>query len=257
MKSKRVIPFVVGVFIMSVVIMGWAPVAMAQQAESQFQFVNEVHIVPGKTAEFEELIAARNARMGRANVTFGTRVSAGEGVPNVYRSVTLGLENLAALDTRQAQLDAMPPPAGGARGVIDHIESSIRRTRPDLAHNPANPRIPIGEAGFLREVNFYVQFGAQQEAEAITQEVRALYEKHGIRTPRFVTSQVTGSGADLRIVIPARDAADFYTENQRENTLLGEEFQALNLAARMGTLCRRIEFANRTIRRDLGYQPSN
>ncbi len=70
-----------------------------------------------------------------------------------------------------------------------------------------------------------------------------------------MTAQVTGSGPDLRVSVPARNAAEAFAENQRVIELLGAEYQAL--AVRLGALCRRLEWANRTIRRDLWYQPSN
>ena len=124
-----------------------------------------------------------------------------------------------------------------------------------MSHFPDNPRVPIAEATFLREADLYLRFGTEEEAVEIIGEVRALYEKHNVRNIFFVTSQVTGSGPDLRVTLPARDAADAYAENQRVTQLLGEELQGL--AVRLGALCRRLEWVNRTIRRDLWYQPSN
>ena len=136
-----------------------------------------------------------------------------------------------------------------------HIESSIRRTRPDLAYIPENLRVSAEEAGFLLEIDIYLQFGTRAEAEAIVKEVTALYEKHDIRNPLFVSSSVTGGGPDLRLVTLARDAADFYVENQRVTALLGDELQSR--IQRMGTLARRVVYTHRMPRRDLRYRPSN
>ena len=252
MKDKFLVP-VLAVTLLTV----GASIACAQPAESTLQLVTELHISPASAAAFEELSKARQARMAEGNVTFATRVSVSEGLPLVYRSTSYDLENMAALDMRQAQLDAMPPSAdpGAARGVIDHIESSIRRTRPDLNYAPDDPRVPIAEASFLREIDIYLQFGVGAEAEEIVEQLAALYERHNIRNILFVTSRVTGSGPDLRFVTLARDAADFYSENQRVAELLGDELQSLIM--QRGALSRRVDFANRTIRRDLKYQPSN
>ena len=74
---------------------------------------------------------------------------------------------MAAFDKLQAELDAMPAgEPGAARGVIDHIESSIRRARPDLWFSPDNPRVPIAEATFVREIDVYLKFGTEPEGEA-------------------------------------------------------------------------------------------
>ena len=252
MKAKTLVTVLA-----ATLVAGGASIACAQPAESTFQLVTELHIVPGQEVEFETINKARNARLAEGNVTFPSRLSVAEGLPVVYRSTSFGLENMAALDTRQAQLDAMPPPAnpGAARGIIDHIESSIRRTRPDLNYAPDDPRVPIAEASFLREIDVYLQFGVGGEADAIVEQVKALYERHNVRNILFVSSLVTGSGPDLRFVIPARDAADFYAENQRVAELLGDDLQSLLM--QMGALSRRVDYVNRTIRRDLGYQPSN
>ena len=194
--------------------------------------------------------------MGRGNVSFGMRANVAEGLPVVYRFTTFGLENMAALDTRQSQIQAMPSgEPGAALGIIDHIESSIRRTRPDLSYFPENPRVPVPEWGFLREIDIYLQFGVAAEATAIIQRVAEMYQEHDIRNPLIVTSGVAGSGPSLRIVLPARDAADSYAEAQRVAELMGGEFQTL--VQRMGALSRRVVYTNRLIRRDLGYQPTN
>ena len=161
---------------------------------------------------------------------------------------------MAAFDKLQAELDAMPAgEPGAARGVIDHIESSIRRARPDLWFSPDNPRVPIAEATFVREIDVYLKFGTEPEAEEIVKQVLALYERRDVRNSLRGSSSVTGSGPDFRFVSFGKDAADFYAENQRVTELLGAELQSLLM--RMGALSRRVEYTNRTIRRDLGYQP--
>ena len=235
---------------------GWSSSALAQP-ESTFQLVAEIHIVPGQEAEFEALNKARNMRLADGNVSFPTRISVAEGLPLVYRSSSYGLENLAALDTRQAQIDAMPPAStpGAARGVIDHIESSIRRTRPDLNYAPDSPRVPVAEASFIREIDLYLRFGTAADAEDVVKQVMALYGRHNVQNQVFVTSAVTGNGPDLRFVSFGRDAADFYAENQRVTELLGGDLQSL--LNQMRTLTRRVGYVNRFIRRDLNYQPSN
>ena len=229
-----------------------------QHRSSQLQYVNEIHINPGKTAEFEAANANRNARMAKAGVAFATRVTVSDGLPAVYRSLTPGLANSAALVTRQEQLDAMPPDQANtarAREAIGHIESSLRRSRQDLSYVPDNPRVPIGEATFIREANLYLRFGTAGEAAEIIEAVGTLFKSNNVRSGFFVSAQVTGSGPDLRISIPGRNAADAFAQNQRVIERLGDEYQAL--AARLGALCRRLEWVNRTIRRDLWYQPSN
>jgi len=229
--------------------------ALAQPAESTLQLVQELHVSAGKAGAYEAITAARNARMADAGVTFSHFVLMREGSPPVYRSITGGLENMAAFDMRNAQMASMAPaPPGSARGIIENIESSIRRTRPDLSYLPDNPRIAIGDVGFIREINIYLPFGSRAEAARIITQVNALMRRHNIRNPFFVSMSVMGNGPALRIVTPARDAADFYAENQRQAATLGAEWRALG--RQMGSLATKIEFTNNIPRRDLGYNPN-
>ena len=232
-----------------------ATTAAGQQAQSTLQLVTYVHVVPGKNVEFEAVHQERNARMAAADVSFRNRISVLEGQPSIYRSVTPGLANMAALDARRAELDAMG--AGDPDrilGVIDHIESEVRRTRPDLSYAAENPRMPFSEVRFFRSIEVYLRAGTQARYEEQLKALVALHERHGTQTSFFVSSAVQGSGPSLRISIPARDAADFFAEYQAMEERLGEERQAL--LVEMNPLTRRLEWANRVVRRDLGYQPN-
>ena len=83
------------------------------------------------------------------------------------------------------------------------------------------------EVGFYRGLTFYLKFGTANEAAEIMQQIRTLYEDNDLQNGYTVSSKVTGSGPDLSVFIRARDAADFYTENQRVNELIGESLSRL------------------------------
>ena len=76
----------------------------------------------------------------------------------------------------------------GRGEAISHIESSLRRTRPDLSYIPDNPRVPIAEATFIREANLYLRFGTAGDAAEVLEEMGALFEKHNVRGAFFVTA---------------------------------------------------------------------
>ncbi len=248
MRTKAIVAALVGVFVAS----------LATAQESTYQLVTELHINPGKTAQFEAAVKARRERMTNANVTFTELVARNENF--MYTFLTTGLENLAALDTRREQFDALPSGTSAdqanAREAIDHIDTSIRITRPDLSYVPANPRIPLGEAGFVHLVRLYLKQGANDEVEDLLKQITALNQRHNIRDLRLVSAQVTGSGGPLIVLsFFAEDAADYYTQSQKNGDMMGEELQALR--TQVGAHCRRVEQANYTARPDLAYQPSN
>ena len=213
MKSKRDVLFAVGVFIM-----GWAPVATAQQAESQLRLVEDIHISPGMADEFETLSKGRTARMAKGMVAFGRRASVSES--GVYKYVTLLESDFASLDTRREQIDAMPPAdtPGGARGIIEYIDGSIGQTRPELSYVPDNPRLEPSEFGFIRAISLYLKFGAEGEVAELLQQISELNSTRNSRDFRFVSSQVAGPGGQvLFLAFPARDAADYYTQQARSS----------------------------------------
>ena len=233
--------------------------AEAQTTESRLQQVTYMHISPGQTSTFEQRYQARNRRMADGNVTFRTNVSVLEGQPTVYRAVTPNLDNMGSLDARRAQMAAVAPAIDGnvrtneIRGIIDHFESEMRVTRPDLSYIPETRRIPSAEVRFVRDIDVYLKAGTQAEAIAIFKQMTALFRRHNMQSPVFVTLGVMGSGPNLRFSTGARDAADFYTENERVLEQMGDEYQAL--AGQMIPLTRQVEYVHRTLRRDLGYIP--
>jgi hypothetical protein len=230
--------------------------ALAQTGESTLQLIQDLHLAADKAGAFEAINASRNARMADAGVTFANFVSIREGSPPVYRAFVPGLENMAAIDRRNGEMSEVfsRTTPGSARGIIERIDSSIRRTRPDLSYVPDNPRVAIGEVGFFREINIYLPFGSMAEAAGIITQVNALMKRHDIRNAYFVSASVVGNGPSLRIVTPARDAADFYAESQRQTATLGSEWQALS--RQMGALATKIEFTNNIPRQDLAYTPN-
>ena len=235
------------------------PVAVfAQETEQQLSLYLELYVDAGKRTDFETVHLDRNQRLAAANVSFGFVSAVSD--QGVYRFLTNGLPNMAALDTRAAQMRRVTPasPAMLLLGeAIERNESSIRRQRPELSYVPANPRISVGEAGFFRELKFYFKGGggAAQDATEIMQRFRALYEANDISMGYTVNSRVLGTGANLRVIFFARDAVDFYTANGEAVERMGQEFQTL--ATELIALCTQTEFTNWTIRRDLSYQPAN
>ena len=246
MKNKRLVT----VFV-CVVLAGWTSVAVAQQ-----QLVTTLHINPGKVAEFEQTSKARHARMAAAGVTFLERVAVADG-PR-YRFVA-PMDNMAALDTQSAQMDAVAPAdseaQANAREAIVSIDTAIRRARPELGHQPDNPRVPLDEAGFIRENRLYLRFGAEGDAVGILEQISALAKRRNLRDVVLVFSHVTGNdGPFISVQFFAGDAADFHAMRERNNETLGTEYQAL--VAQLGPLTRHLETIDWVVRGDLAYQPA-
>ena len=225
--------------------------ASAAQAQNQFVLWQDVHINPGKAAKYEQVMANRNTEMTAANVSFGRMVYSND--RGTFR-LAVPLSNMADLDKMRAQESAI---SGGdptlARDVIHHIETSIQQPRPELSYAPSTPRVPANEVGFYRGLHWYLKFSTANEAADIVRQIRALYEENNLQIGFAVFTKVTGSGPDLSAFLPARNAADFYSNYFASlgGTPVGP------LVARLNELSYRTDNLNSTRRQDLDYQPPN
>lgn len=84
-------------------------------------------------------------------------------------------------------------------------------------------------------------------------EIRALYEQNNLKIGFAVFTKATGSGPDLSAFLPARDAADFYSNYVA--SLEGAPVRPL--IARLNELSYQTDNLNSTLRQDLDYQTPN
>ena len=142
------------------------------------------------------------------------------------------------------------------REAIEYIDTSIQSTRPELSYVPDNPRLQPADYGFVHRTKLYLRLGTDAEVSLLIQKAIALYRQHYSREVFFASSQVTGREGPLLVLsFFATDVQDYYAHRQKTLEQLGEDL--LTIRTQVAALCRRIENINYTIRRDLGYQPSN
>ena len=234
-----------------VFVAGSAQVATAQQDEPQLQHVAEVHVKPGMQAQFEAGHVARNGRMTDARVTFLNRATTSESL--VYRFTT-PVGDWAGLGQRASEMAGMAPAAPGGPEAIDHVDTYLRWTRPDLTYIPANPRLEGSEWQFLQRVRLYVRQGKIGELTDLISDAVALYTEHDSPARFNVSQRALGAdGPIIEIFFFGSDGADLYTEAAETQGQMGAALD--DIRTRAGLLCRRIEITNHDIRRDLAYQP--
>ncbi len=234
----------------------YAPQGADGQQESRLRHVTEVHVKPGQVPLFEAAHAGRNERMAAAGVSFVARGTVSEAL--VYRFVT-PVGDYEGLARREAEMRGMPSRAPGApngNDAIDHVDTYLRWTRPDLGYAPDNPRLAGADRQAVQRVRVYVQQGKMDEVVAVLREVRELYGRHGIAEGYAVSIQGMGPDAPiLEIQLSGSSLADIYEAGARIEGLLGSEMNEFR--DRLGAASRRIEIDNFRIRRDLFYQPAN
>ncbi len=227
-----------------------------QVAESALQHVAEVNVKPRLIQQFEAGHAVRNQRMASADVSFAVRASVSESL--VYRFVT-PVGDMDGLQRRSSEMSNWAPaPAGSPNGnaAIDHVDSYLRWTRPDLGYTPANPRLANSEWQAIQRFRIFVAQGKMNEMADVLRDVAALYKAHDIREGYQVFVQ--GLGADgpiVEIQVFGASLADIYETGERLDEQIGAQMNQIR--TRVGALSRRVELDNFQIRRDLGYQAGN
>jgi hypothetical protein len=233
---------------------GAPSLAAAQQAESVLHHVAEVHVKPGLAAQFEAAHLARNERLRTAGVSFATNASVSESL--VYRFFT-PVGDYAGLGRRASEMAGLAPAGPGgpsASEAIDHVETYLRWIEPDLGYLPASPRIEDGGWGVVQRVRLYVQQGMMGGVADALRELAALYQANGSAERRIVTRRALGSDSPvMEVFLFGTDLADLYTHSAQTEAQLGDALQEIR--TRIGSMCRRIEIENFTVRPDLNYQP--
>ena len=256
MNRSRIPQVVVAVLlaVASVALAPWA--SEAQNAEPTLQHVAEVHIKPGMLQVFEAAHAVRNDRLAQAGVSFPLRSAVTQGL--VYRFVT-PVGDWAGLGRRAEEMSGMPPaPAGSPNGgtAIDHVDSYLRWTRPDLNYVPETRRLETADWQAMQLVRIYVQQDKMGEVVDALRDARAMYARHAV--PEQYNVFTRGIGADgpvVEIQFWGSSLTDLFATSEKLEAELGSEMNEIR--ARVASASRRIEVEQLTIRRDLNYAPAN
>ncbi|GAC1437900.1 MAG: hypothetical protein NVSMB68_09760 [Thermoanaerobaculia bacterium] len=174
------------------------------------------------------------------------------------------IANWAALDTFQQSWMALGQAVGKDRwsdlmnrgnAAMSSYNEFVVAKRSDLSYMPATPRLKQSEVGFVRWAFYYIDASKPMEdVEQVAKDYAALFRSKNVPDPFTVYQAMNGSDLPLLIVaIPARDAADFWAEDQRVNSMVGADVRPLQVRAMRNT--RRYELRDGTVRRDLSYPP--
>ena len=248
------------VILMSLTVSAWAPAVLAQEApEPNLLRVQIVEVITSKTPQFEA--AVQELLAGFAEHKLSVPVVARQQDDLAYRFIAV-TTSLAALDTLGQEVQAIYEKMGAKyQDIIERIADAARTTRvylstsrPDLSYVPEDPELAPEDINFYRYLFYYFDADKQAVAEANAKAYIELFEKHDVRRPFNVYTPITGSDIPFILsVIPARNAADFYTWSEQLGETLGEEGEQLN--AQTFSSLTHFDQMNVQNRPDLSYQP--
>lgn len=125
--------------------------------------------------------------------------------------------------------------------------------RPDLSYVPATPRVKQSDVRFAHWAFYYLDASKPMDGvEQIAKDYVALFRSKNVPDP--FTVYVASSGNDLPLLVvsvPAKSAADYYTEDERVAAMLGADVRPLQARALANT--RRYEVKDATLRPELSY----
>ena len=139
-------------------------------------------------------------------------------------------------------------------GTYEYIKQGVIRTRPDLSYVPENPRLKPEEGVYIRWGQCYVKADKTREFEEIMKKWVALFKEKNIGGG--FNTFMGEMGTDNPFYFWAeygKSPADFYTWNEKESEMLGDELMPLWLKT-LGLL-RKFEGKGGMIRPELSYIP--
>jgi len=251
---------------------GWSSVcllilsvsAFAQTAappKPEFYWIHEEIAKPGMIAQYEgstrDVLAALTSQKADPKA-FGMQVYM---TPDAHYFYVMPIPGYSAVESFFPTLNSIGEAAGKAKwsdvmaranGSMLSMNDSLAIRRRDLEYAPATPRVKPDEVRFVHLLYFYPDAAHTDELEQVGRDYAAFFKSKNVSDPFRVYQVVTGNDLPLYIVaVPAKSAADFYSEDERTNAMLGTDVRPLQ--ARSMANLRKFETKDVIFRPDLSY----
>ncbi|MEE8179531.1 MAG: hypothetical protein V3T89_00215 [bacterium] len=139
-------------------------------------------------------------------------------------------------------------------GTYEYIHMYMWYLNHDLSYTPENPRLKVEEEKNIYYTYLYFKPGMEKEAEEIAKKWKALYKSKNISDRYYLWVGDIGTDMPVYCVLGGgKSAADFFSQAEKNDKLLGEE--AMALWEKTLKLCRKIEQKTGRPRPDLSLIP--
>jgi len=136
--------------------------------------------------------------------------------------------------------------------TISAYNEYVALRRPDLSYAPATPRLRLEERRFVPWQFYYIDAAHTDEAEQVAKDYVALFKSKNIGDSFSVYQVMSGNDLPLYVAAAAgKSAADFYSNDERINSMLGADVRPLQ--ARVLSYTRKYEVKDGTARPELSY----
>jgi hypothetical protein len=213
----------------------------APAAKPQLFLIHEEVARPSKLMQYEsttnELLAAITEKKGDPKI-FGMNLYTTTEFHYVF---VVPIANWAAIDTFQANWTALGESIGKEKWAslmkrnnetMESYNEFVVVRRPDLSYEPVTPRVKPEEQRFVHWAFYYLDPARAEESEQIARDYAALFKSKNIGDGFTVYQAVSGNDMPLLVVgVPAKNAADFYTEDAKVNATFGADIAPLAMRA--------------------------
>jgi len=243
-----------------VILCALTTLAQTEEQKDQLLFVNEFTVKPSMVKKFEACL--------KEFVALGTQHKhpyshMAYSINDFHYILVFPLENYADITSWDKATDELGEKAGkeqwqalGKRmeNSYEYYHSSMVYLIPELSYTPENPRLKPEEGNFIFWDIYYLYPGKEKEFKEIIKKWISLCKSKNI-TERFNILQ-GDIGTDNPVYAfsgRAKDAADFYTHNNKMWEMVGKEGEMLY--EKMLPLIRKNEVKQGWLRPDLSYIP--
>ncbi len=234
-------------------------VAQEKQSDEQLLIIHEDIVKPSMVAKYEKAIKAVYNKIKEHNLTSLAYLTA---MTDDFHYIFISkVDNYAALDNDPwKELEAkigkeeMAKLWKGFDGCYTKHKDYMIKLSHDLSYDPQGKGM-VEEGVNYRTWHFYYgQPDKELEAEEISKEWRALFEKKQVPNGYRLYKGALGTEQPLYIVVQsATNAVDFSNIEAENMKLLGEEGKALN--EKTMAITRKFDVKNGWIRPDLSFMP--
>ncbi len=258
MKAKVLISLTT-ILIVSLCVIPTLP--QAKEPKSQLFLVEEVVVKPAKVAEWEAHI--KEAIELFAKYEFPYQLYAYSYDDFHYR-FGRPIDNFADIDNFYKAFGEWSKKMGSEQweslmksgiGTLDYYRYFLTRFRPDLSYIPEELGFNLWEEGhFISIESCYLNLGTEKEYEEIIKKWVEIYKNKNISSGWWTYVGDIGTNMPKYVfAVRAKSAADYYSQSEKIQKLLGEEIK--KLMGKTMSPVRKIEIKNGRFRPDLSYLP--
>ncbi len=241
-----------------------APAAAQEAAPTTQLFtVHEDVVKPSKVAQYEAAAKSLTALFTKHGIVdVGYNAASGDDFTYLYISP---VANMAAIDQASSKWTEARKKIGEATfdaamkqydGTYDSHRNYMVRMHPELSYNPEYGQDPVASGMAWRHWDFlYIMPDKGEEATAILKDWKTTSAAKKIAGGYRIYMGDMGTEQPMIIVAwSAKNAAEFYAQDQARRTAMGAEGEALK--TRMLAVLSRYETSNGMMRPDLSYTPA-